>query len=137
MRRTGVRRDDGAAAVEFALVGSFLLIPIVLAILAFGFFFFSATTVNSAVRDGARSAAVGATCAEWETVMRNRLAAANWQSASVSPRPSRLSTFTVTVTWTGPQIAAPFPTPTFAPTAQVSHRVERVPTTTGACSVTR
>ena len=131
------RRDDGAAAVEFALVGSLLLIPIVLAILAFGFYFFSATTVNSAVRDGARTAAVGATCADWEAVMRNRLAAANWQSASMTPRTSRLTEFTVTVTWTGPRIIAPFPTPVFEPTSSATHRVERVPASPAACSVTR
>lgn len=140
MRRTTWRRDDGAAAVEFALVGSFLLIPIVLAILAFGFFFFSTTTVNSALRDGARTAAVGATCADWQAVMRNRLAAVNWSSASMEPRTSRLDEFEVTVEWTGPKIGAPFPTPDFPSSLSASHRVERVPALPAdqaACTVTR
>lgn len=51
------RRDDGAAAVEFALVLPLLLI-LVFGIIDFGRLMYTANTLTSAVREGARFASV-------------------------------------------------------------------------------
>jgi Flp pilus assembly protein TadG len=137
LRRRPRRGDDGAAAVEFALVGGFLLVPLLLGVIVYGYYFLSTTTVNSALRDGARTAAVGSTCADWEAVMRQRLRGVNWSTASMTARTTRLQEFTVTVAWNGPSFGAPFPTPDAVSSLSTATRVERVPAATGACSVTR
>jgi Flp pilus assembly protein TadG len=53
------RRDDGAAAVEFALVFPILLI-VCFAILVFGLALFTEITAQGTAREAARQAAVGA-----------------------------------------------------------------------------
>jgi Flp pilus assembly protein TadG len=136
VRRCRRRRDDGAAAVEFALVGGLILIPLVMGIMAFGLYFWSTTQVNHALRDGARTGAVGATCAEWQAVMRSRLAGVNWSSATMGARTTRMQEFTVTVNWTQPVVPVPgVGSLTSAPSLSATTRVERVPTATTACSV--
>ena len=52
-------RDDGAAAVEFALLTP-LLFMILFGILAFGIAFLHVQSIRTAVREGGRAAAVGA-----------------------------------------------------------------------------
>ena len=60
-------RDDGAAAVEFALVLP-VLVVLVFAILQFGFAFAQVLALNSAARQGARLGVTrGSTCAEVRT----------------------------------------------------------------------
>lgn len=50
------RRDDrGAAAVEFALLSSFVLIPLLLGLIGFGWVFFNQITITQAAREGARA----------------------------------------------------------------------------------
>jgi len=51
------RKDDGAAAVEFALVLP-ILIALVLGIVEFGYFLFLNGTAANAARDGAREMAI-------------------------------------------------------------------------------
>ena len=58
MRRRESHPDAGAAAVEFAIV-SVLLLTILFGILQYGYFFFQATGVEHAAREGARLASVG------------------------------------------------------------------------------
>jgi Flp pilus assembly protein TadG len=53
------RREEGAAAVEFALVAP-LLFMLVFGIIYFGMAFMKMQTMRSAVREGGRAAAVGA-----------------------------------------------------------------------------
>lgn len=57
LRRGRVRREDGAAAVEFAIVAS-LFFMLVFAIIDFGFAFHSWNNAANAAREGARKAAV-------------------------------------------------------------------------------
>jgi Flp pilus assembly protein TadG len=52
------RRDNGAAAVEFALVVPVLLV-LVFGIIDYGIYFSDSLAVRSAVRDGARQGVVG------------------------------------------------------------------------------
>lgn len=73
MRDAGERRmarDDGAAAVEFALVVIPLLL-IVFGLIQFGLYFFQYQGTAAAAREGARQAAVGKSCLEIETLTRS------------------------------------------------------------------
>jgi TadE-like protein len=57
--RSKLRGEDGAAAVEFALVVS-LLFVLLFGIMEFGLAFFQLQSLRSATREGARAAAIGA-----------------------------------------------------------------------------
>lgn len=59
------REDDGAAAVEFALIVG-VLAMLLFGMLQFGLAFFSLQNLRAAVREGARVGAVGASTAEIE-----------------------------------------------------------------------
>jgi Flp pilus assembly protein TadG len=54
-----IRREDGASAVEFALVAP-LLFMLVFGIIGFGLAFLQVQSIRTAVREGGRAAAVGA-----------------------------------------------------------------------------
>jgi Flp pilus assembly protein TadG len=54
-----LRREDGASAVEFALVTP-LLFMLVFGIIGFGLAFLQVQSIRTAVREGGRAAAVGA-----------------------------------------------------------------------------
>jgi Flp pilus assembly protein TadG len=54
-----LRRQDGASAVEFALIAPVLFI-VLLGILEFGVAFLQIQSIRTAVREGGRAAAVGA-----------------------------------------------------------------------------
>lgn len=54
-----LRRQDGASAVEFALIAPVLFI-VLLGILEFGVAFLQVQSIRTAVREGGRAAAVGA-----------------------------------------------------------------------------
>lgn len=69
--RRNANPDSGAAAVEFALV-SLLLLPILLGIISFGLFFWGYQAAEHAAREGARLAAVGVPCDEWEAAVFRR-----------------------------------------------------------------
>ena len=56
--RKRLRGEDGAAAVEFALVAS-LLFVLLFGIMEFGLAFFELQNLRSATREGARAAAIG------------------------------------------------------------------------------
>jgi Flp pilus assembly protein TadG len=69
------RRDDGAAAVEFALVVP-LLILLVFGIINFGVLFSQQLTLNNAVREGARGTVVkgtSLTCKQVRTAVSGAL----------------------------------------------------------------
>jgi hypothetical protein len=66
-RRTGAAPDEGAAAVEFALV-SVLLFTILFGILQYGMLFFQMQAASSTARQMARFASVGITsCSAFRT----------------------------------------------------------------------
>lgn len=68
------RRDDGAVAVEFALIAPLLLL-LVFGLIQYGFYFWSMQGGSSAAREAARRAAVGqpATCAEFRDYVKDRI----------------------------------------------------------------
>ena len=68
MRRRNMRREDGAAAVEFAIIVS-LLFVVVFGIMEYGVAFFTMQNLRSAVREGARVAAVRGTGPEIQTAI--------------------------------------------------------------------
>ena len=61
--RSKLRGEDGAAAVEFALVVS-LLFVLLFGIMEFGLAFFQLQSLRSATREGARAAAIDGDAAE-------------------------------------------------------------------------
>jgi len=63
MFRTKLRREEGAAAVEFALIVG-VLAMLVFGMLQFGVAFFQLQNLRAAAREGARVGAVGASVAQ-------------------------------------------------------------------------
>ena len=61
--RARLRREDGAAAVEFALIAG-VLAMLIFGMLQFGVAFFQLQNLRAATREGARIGAVGATVGE-------------------------------------------------------------------------
>ena len=53
------RDEAGATAVEFALVFSVVLVPLIMGLLQFGWYFYTAQVAGSAARETARRLAVG------------------------------------------------------------------------------
>jgi Flp pilus assembly protein TadG len=64
VNRIRSRREGGAAALEFTLVGVFLFIPLLFAMIQYSMFFWSTQSAANAARDAARRGAVGQTCAD-------------------------------------------------------------------------
>lgn len=71
---TARRRDDGAVAVEFALIAPLLLL-LVFGLIQYGFYFWSMQGGSSAAREAARRAAVGqpVSCTEFRNYVRDRI----------------------------------------------------------------
>ena len=57
--RARQRGDRGASAVEFALIFSVILVPLLIGMLQYGFWFNDALSVREAAREGARQGVVG------------------------------------------------------------------------------
>jgi len=71
--RREARKEDGAAAVEFALIVGLLAI-LVFGLLEYGLAFWQVQNLRAATREGAREAAVGGDSAAIETAMVNSAA---------------------------------------------------------------
>ena len=79
-----LRRDDGQAFVEFAIVLP-LLVMLVLGICQFGLAFHNYLSITDAARVGARAAAVNRTtgaCAAARTAIQNTVSATQWSKIS-------------------------------------------------------
>ncbi len=88
-RQTVAGDDTGAAAVEFALVGVFLLIPLLFGSITFGFALFQQQAATHAAREGARLASVGVTsCAAFASVVEQRGQGANISGVTLGFTPS-------------------------------------------------
>ena len=70
-----LRTREGAAAVEFALVGP-ILILLLIGIVVYGGWFLTAQTVQAVASEGARAAIGGLDAAERETLARGEVATA-------------------------------------------------------------
>lgn len=68
------RRDDGAVAVEFALIAPLLLL-LVFGLIQYGFYFWSMQGGSSAAREAARKAAVGepVACEAFRAYVKDRI----------------------------------------------------------------
>jgi Flp pilus assembly protein TadG len=73
------RREDGAAAVEFALIAG-VLAMLIFGMLQFGLAFFETQNLRAAVREGARIGAVGAT----EAAIKDRVHEASYNAVPQS-----------------------------------------------------
>lgn len=84
--RLRLRRDDGQAFVEFAIVLP-LLVMLVLGICQFGLAFNNYLSITDATRVGARAAAVnrtsvGGPCAAARTAIQNTVSTTQWSTIS-------------------------------------------------------
>jgi Flp pilus assembly protein TadG len=137
MRTPDRAPDEGAAAVEFALV-SLLLLTILFGILQYGFFFFQAAGVGHGAREGARLASLGippttAGCDAFASTVQARAGGADLTRVEATftdtdggPGITRGDTVAVRVVW-APQnfgfLVVPFLGPTTDTTATT--RIER------------
>jgi Flp pilus assembly protein TadG len=123
------RADDGAAAVEFALVST-LLLTLLFGIVQYGYYFFQSQSATSSAREGARLAAVGYdTCANFRTALGDRTQGITIKSYSVTYTPSAAAgnTVTVAITYTPTRFGFPFvPFISGDSTQKGTARVERV-----------
>jgi Flp pilus assembly protein TadG len=101
MQRGRARGQDGAAAVEFALI----VIPFVMlvfGIISFGILFAQQLALGNAARDAARSAVVETrTCGQVKAVARNAAQTINMSSADVVVSVARVPAAGVAVTTCG------------------------------------
>ena len=115
-RRTG---DDGAAAVEFALISG-VLFTLMFGIMQYGLYFLQATAVEHGLREGARLAAVGRLdCGDLAEEVAERSGPAGIEASSVSLRTedtsepdgySRGDTLVLSAEWSPTRIGlAPLP----------------------------
>lgn len=88
-QRTGrrARRDEGAVAVEFALILPLLLL-LVFGLIQYGFYFWSMQGGSAAAREAARRASVGqpASCADFRSYVKARIGVTGDQNSAVITR---------------------------------------------------
>lgn len=102
--------DDGAAAVEFALVST-LLLTLLFGIVQYGYYFFQSQSATASAREGARLAAVGfSSCASFKSGLDSRTTGVTLKSYKVtfSPSPSAGNSVTVSITYTPTRFGFPF-----------------------------
>jgi Flp pilus assembly protein TadG len=58
-RRGRARRERGAVAVEFAVIFGFILVPLTMGMIDYGWYFYSSQVTGSATRETARRLSVG------------------------------------------------------------------------------
>jgi Flp pilus assembly protein TadG len=85
-----VRREDGASAVEFALLTP-LLFMLVFGIIGFGLAFLQVQSIRTAIREGGRAAATGAQASivQQKTIDASSGAIPSGQNANISVSPGQ------------------------------------------------
>jgi Flp pilus assembly protein TadG len=112
MRHRG-RRDEGASAVEFALV-AFILVLLLFGIIQFGYLFFQWLETTHAAREGVRWAALGHS----EAQVRARAQAAAPGLDWTTPGSSITAPAAGGAPGTAVTVFVKYPTPLFAPLMQ-------------------
>ena len=105
------RKDQGAAAVEFALILP-VLVLLLFGTIQYGYFFFQSTAVEAATRDASRRASIGDyTCAQLTDTVRNSAGVdATIVSVSVTGAAASGATqMTLRVVWRPTQFGFPVP----------------------------
>jgi Flp pilus assembly protein TadG len=98
MRLGGVRRrDDGAAAMEFALIAAFIFLPLVLGIIQYGWYFYVSQSTGGAASHIARRMAVGDCWGsnQAKTFVENEVGSTGTTQPAVSFTPSSNATATI------------------------------------------
>lgn len=85
--RNKIRREEGAAAVEFALIVGLLAI-LVFGLLEYGLAFWQVQNLRAAAREGAREAAVGGSNAEIRAKMVDSAAGSLTGSETIAVTPA-------------------------------------------------
>ena len=117
-RKTADRDARGAAAVEFALVTTFVLLPILFGIISYGLVFAAQLSMNAAARDAARAGVVqplngtALTCQQIATRARDN-------SATVGLTTGKVAVSVSGPTGTACSVAAGSSTYLGSPTAQL------------------
>jgi Flp pilus assembly protein TadG len=130
------RDEEGAAAVEFALVAVFVLIPLLMGIMQFSIWFWAWQQTGHAAREAARYAAVHPTCtSQISTAGTDAMdnAPVTTSNVSVGAAPSQVGEpITITVTATAVNLGFfGFLSP--AINKQATSRVENIPAGTPVC----
>lgn len=142
-----LRRDDGAAAVEFALI-SVLLLTLIFGIIQYSYYFYQSQGASATARDAARLAAVGVSdCTTFKNSVVSRAAdngltiaatgvTLSFKDPATAAAASATigSTALVTVAFTPTRFGFPFvPFITSDDVKQAETRVESVGTVTTTC----
>ena len=101
MRQFARRRDEGAAAVEFALVLP-ILVVLLFGIIEFGLVFDAQLTITHAAREGARVASVGGNVGSAVAAQTSGLTGVTYTWKPVTNSPTRGSYYEVTVEYKYP-----------------------------------
>ncbi len=97
--RARLRREDGAAAVEFALIAG-VLAMLIFGMLQYGLAFFQLQNLRAAAREGARVGAVGATADQVKQRTADAsLGALPVTSTALGSSPKQMSSFQVIRCW--------------------------------------
>ncbi|MCW2791794.1 MAG: hypothetical protein JWO76_892 [Nocardioides sp.] len=139
-RRTG-RDQRGVSVVEFALVFCFVVLPVLLGIVQYGYHYWALETASATAREAVRRMAVGTqeACTTAEAVGRlsGPAVGSSTPTAQVGYPTTRAvgSTVTVTVSLQSLDIGLPFlPLPDDGRITQVARaRIENVPAADLAC----
>ena len=116
-----LHKEDGASAVEFAIIAP-LLIMLVFGIIWFGIAFMQLQTIRGAVREGARASAVGASSSQVQTQVMNSAAGGIPAGTTIDQSKATCSKgvgsdTTVALAWNGQSINVTIP---FLPTIHLN-----------------
>ncbi len=146
-RQRARRRQSGAAAVEFALITSFLLLPLLAGIIQASFWLWAKQAGSAGAREGARALSVAPSCTDYVDFVKGRVgSAAGLWTGGTGRGVSRSyagpgfasgslevgDQVTLTVKFEARDIPGlPFPTPDI--TEIVTARIDNIPSTPGTC----
>lgn len=135
------RDDDGAVAVEFALV-LILFLTLVFGVVQYGYYFFQLQGASAGTREGARLAALGInSCATLANSVQAAAAGVKVTNVKIEFLPSGVATqgqdAKATITYAPTQFGFPFvPFISGSPTQTAVSRTESVGAVTTGCNVT-
>lgn len=103
-RPAGLENDRGAQAVEFGLIFTFALVPLILGLIQMGAMFYSQITITQAAREAVRQVALNVnsgTSGQCDSTCQNDAAGTTGSTASNAASPLTLSSSSVTTCGAG------------------------------------